>query len=208
MVPSEFVNFFIASTGAAAALAGLLFVAVSLAPERIVTLQAPVERQAVAGSAFTALITAFFLSIAALIPHFNLGTFVVPFSCVSLLTTLFQAWALLRPFKSWPSFLRRAIMVLLSLFLYGSALWQGVGLITNPNQVGFVYGVLSVLMGCFGLGLIRAWELLGARRYGLSGWLNPIRDVDERESFSRADNADAASRLLPADDGVPRSQPQ
>jgi hypothetical protein len=61
VVPPEFLNFFTASTGAGAALVGLLFVAVSLAPEQIVTLQAPVERQAVAGSAFTALINAFFI---------------------------------------------------------------------------------------------------------------------------------------------------
>jgi hypothetical protein len=34
MVPPEFANFFIASASAGAALVGLLFVAVSLAPER------------------------------------------------------------------------------------------------------------------------------------------------------------------------------
>ena len=104
MVPSEFVSFFIASTGAAAALAGLLFVAVSLAPEQIVTRQAPVERQAVAGSAFTALINAFFISLVALIPHFNFGTLIVPFSFVSLLTSLFQAWTLLETIQELAEF--------------------------------------------------------------------------------------------------------
>src|SRR5881275_1355280 len=93
MVPPEFLNFFIASTGAGAALVGLLFVAVSLAPEHIVTRQAPVERQAVAGSAFTALINAFFISLAALIPHFDFGTVIVPFSLLCLLTSLIQAWS-------------------------------------------------------------------------------------------------------------------
>ncbi len=58
VVPPEYANFFIASAGAGAALVGLLFVAVSLAPEQIVARRAPVERQAAAGSAFTALITA------------------------------------------------------------------------------------------------------------------------------------------------------
>jgi hypothetical protein len=29
--------------------------------------------------------------------------------------------------------------------------------------------------------LVRAWELLGARRYGLLGWLNPLRDTDNME---------------------------
>lgn len=208
MVPSEFASFFITSTGAAAALAGLLFVAVSLAPEQTVTRRAPVERQAVAGSAFTALLNAFFISLAALIPHFNFGTLIVPFSVVSLLSSLFQAWTLLRPFKSWPSFLRRALMVFLSLGLYGSELRQGIGLITTPTQVAFVYGMLFLLLGIFALGLTRAWELLGAQRYGLGSWLNPLRDVDERESFSRTDTADATSRPLPSDDDVSQSHPQ
>ena len=194
MVPPEFLNFFIASTGAGAALVGLLFVAVSLAPEQIVTHRAPVERQAVAGSAFTALINAFFISLVALIPHFNLGTLIVPFSTLSLLTSLIQAWSLLRPRKGWQSFLRRAILVCISLGLYGLELWTAVGLITNPTQVGFVYGLLFVLLGIFVLGLTRAWELLGAHRYGLGGWLNPLQDVHDSGPFSRAEASDSASR--------------
>jgi hypothetical protein len=181
VVPLEFQSFFIASAGAAAALAGLLFVAASLAPEQSVTRRAPVERQAVAGSAFTALINAFFISLAALVPHYNFGTFIVPISAVSLVTSLFQAWSLLRPRKGWASFLRRVIMVVVSLGLYVLQLRQGIGLIAEPAQVGFVYGMLFLLMGTFALGLIRAWELLGAQRYGLGGWLNPLRDVGEEE---------------------------
>lgn len=186
MVPPEFLNFFGASTGAGAALVGLLFVAVSLAPEQIVTRRAPLERRAVAGSAFTALINAFFISLVALIPHFNFGTLIVPISSLSLLTSLLQAWSLLRLRKGWQSLLRRAILVCLSLGLYGLELRNGVGLITDPTQVGFVYGLLLTLLGIFAIGLTRAWELLGAHRYGLGGWLNPLQDVLESESASQA----------------------
>ena len=208
MVPSEFLNFFIASTGAGAALVGLLFVAVSIAPEQMVTRRAPVERQTVAGSAFTALINAFFISLVALIPHFNLGTLIVPFSSLSLLTSLIQACSLLRPLKGWQSFLRRAIPVCLSLGLYGLELRTAVALITNPTQVGFVYGLLFVLLGIFVLGLTSAWELLGAHRYGLGGWLNPLQDVHNSESFSRAGTSDSASGPPPADEVAPRSPSQ
>jgi len=208
VVPPEFLNFFMASTGAGAALVGLLFVAVSLAPEQIVTRRAPVERQAVAGSAFTALINAFFISLVALIPHFNFGTLIVPFSSLSLLTSLFQAWSLLRPRKSWQSFLRRAFLVCLSLGLYGLELSNAVGLITDPTEVGFVYGLLFVLLGIFVLGLTRAWELLGAHRYGLGGWLNPLQDVHDSEPFSRAGTSDSASGPPPTDEVAPRSPSQ
>jgi hypothetical protein len=208
MVPPEFLNFFTASTGAGAALVGLLFVAVSLAPEQIVTRRAPVERRAVAGSAFTALINAFFISLVALIPHFNFGTLILPISSLSLLTSLLQAWSLLRPRKGWQSFLRRAMLVCLSLGLYGLEMRNGVGLITDPTQVGFVYGLLFVLLGIFVLGLTRAWELLGAHRYGLGGWLNPLQDVHDSEPFSRADIADSASGIHPTDEAAPRSPSQ
>ena len=189
MVPSEFFNFFMASTGAGAALVGLLFVAVSLAPEQMVTPQAPVERRAVAGSAFTALINAFFISLVALIPHFNFGTLIVTVSLFSLLTSLFQAWSLLRLRKGWQSFLRRAVLVFLSVGLYGLELRDGVGLIFAPTQAGFVYELLFVLLGAFTLGLTRAWELLGAQRYGFGGWLSPLQDVSNSEPSPRVAHA-------------------
>jgi len=189
MLPPGFLNFFTASTGAGAALVGLLFVAISLAPGQMVTRQAPVERRAVAGSAFTALINAFFISLVALIPHFNFGTLIVIVSLLSLLTSVFQAWSLLRLRKGWQSFLRRAVLVFLSVGLYGLELRDGVGLIIASTQVGFVYELLFVLLGAFALGLTRAWELLGAQRYGFGGWLSPLQDVLSGEPSSPIANA-------------------
>ena len=209
MVPPEFANFFIASASAGGALVGLLFVAVSIAPEQIVAAQAPVERQAVAGSAFTALMNAFFISLFALIPHFNIGFVIMPFTFVCLLTSLIQAWRLLRRTNNWLSLLRRAFLVLISVALYGLELWNGFQLFTDPSQPGNVYGLLSCLLGAFAIGLIRAWELLGARRYGLLGWLNPLHDLSDTESFSRARNSHVTAADHPTiDEASPRSPTQ
>lgn len=207
MVPPEFANFFIASAGAGAALVGLLFVAVSLAPEQIVTRGAPVERQAVAGSAFTALVNTFFISLVALIPHFNVGSIIVPLSSLCLLTSLIQAWQLLRLRKGWLSLLRGEFLVLLSFALYGLELVNAFQLINDPTQVGFVYGLLFTLLGVFVLGLTRAWELLGVQ-WGLFGWLNPLRDVQDTGSLSRAGNAHAAVEQPTTDDAALHSPPQ
>ena len=84
MVPEAFHDYFVASTGAGAALVGLLFVAVSIAPERTVMSGAPVERQAVATSAYTALLNAFFLSLVALLPQTNLGWAALVLSLIGL----------------------------------------------------------------------------------------------------------------------------
>ena len=205
MVPPAFANFFIASASAGAALVGLLFVAVSLAPEQIVTRQAPQERQAVAGSAFTALINAFFLSLTALIPNINFGFAVVTLSSFCLLTSLIQAWPLLRRRKGWLSFLRRAFLIALSIGLYGIELLNGEQLLAAPTKVGIVYGLASCLIGAFGIGLVRAWELLGAQRYGLMGWLSPLRDVPDTESFSHTANSHTADEHSPIDEATPRS---
>ena len=70
MVPETFNNFFLASAGIGATLVGLIFVAVSIAPEHNVQANAPIERQAMAASSFTALLNAFFISFGALIPGF------------------------------------------------------------------------------------------------------------------------------------------
>src|SRR5216684_6625106 len=96
MVPEAFHDYFVASTGAGAALVGLLFVAVSIAPERTVMSGAPVERQAVATSAYTALLNAFFLSLVALLPQTNLGSAALPLSVIGLANQCFLAWDLFR----------------------------------------------------------------------------------------------------------------
>ena len=142
-----------------------------------------------------------------LIPHLNLGTIIVPFICLCLVTTLIQAWQLLRLRKGWQSFLRRAFLVALSLFIYGLELLDALHLGTGPSQVGDLYGLIFVLVGVFALGLIRAWELLGTHRYGFFGWLNPLRDVNETELFSPAGNAHAAVGHPTTDEDVPSSPP-
>ena len=204
MVPPEFANFFIASAGAAAALIGLLFVAVSLAPEQTVTRRAPMERQAVTGSAFTALINAFFLSLFALMPHFIFGTAIVPFSSLCLLTSLIQAWHLLRLHKGGRSLLRRAFLVVLSVGLYGFELVNGVQLLTPLAQPAIVFELLWCVIGAFSIGIVRAWELLGAERYGLLGWLSPLRDLTDSEPVPPVRNTLAPVEYRVPDDATPQ----
>jgi hypothetical protein len=81
----QFTSFFVASAGAGAALVGLLFVAISVNPGRNAGPSAPPERQAVAASAFTALINAFFFSLAALIAADSLGAIAITVSIFSII---------------------------------------------------------------------------------------------------------------------------
>ncbi|TMF37881.1 MAG: hypothetical protein E6I30_03370 [Chloroflexi bacterium] len=68
MVPAEFESFFVTSATVSSALIGLLFVSISINPQRIFGPNAESARQAQALSAFSALANIFFISLAALIP--------------------------------------------------------------------------------------------------------------------------------------------
>jgi membrane associated rhomboid family serine protease len=63
MLPAAYIPFFAASIGASGALIGLLFIAISIAPERTVGTMATPERAAVAGAAFTARSNVFFIAL-------------------------------------------------------------------------------------------------------------------------------------------------
>ena len=178
MVPPALSNYFLATAGAGAALIGLLFVAVSIAPEQIATRRAPLERQAVAASTFTALVNAFFISLGALIPG-SLGWIALLMSSLGLLNSLTLGGHLLRHPKNWQNFLRRVFLILISLAIYGDECYHALRLTITSSAVGSAYTLAGLLLAVYGVGLIRAWELLGVNRFGVLSWLNPLHDVNE-----------------------------
>jgi hypothetical protein len=215
MVPAGFMNFFLAMAGADAALLGLLFVAVSISPERTFGHGAAPERQGVAVNAFTALIVAFFVSMSALLPGNNVGGTSVFTAAVGLFTSARLGIQLvrfhvrshsrtqphLRTQPLWLRLLRALVIVIGSLVLYGYLFAASAQLLRQPNDVHAVAAVAALVMVCCGLGLFRAWELLGAPRQGVMSWLNPLHDSDEPAMPA----AEAPS--MPVDAGVPVAQP-
>src|SRR5215467_5789083 len=127
MVPSSFQNFFVASTGAGAALVGLLFVAVSIAPQRTVMHTAPVEKQVLATSTFTAMLNAFFISLVALVPGINLGIITVIMGTLAFVNSLTLGWHFLqrRDASKGTNRLSALILVVFGLGLYGFEISQG-----------------------------------------------------------------------------------
>jgi hypothetical protein len=194
VVPAEFKDFFLASAGAAAALIGLLFVAVSVAPERTLTPNAPMERKAVAASVFGALLNAFFISLAALVPLVNLGWVALVMALIGLANSLNIGWPLLRGRGGWRRALRRTFLVIVSLFIYVYQLAYALPLIRDPTDLGALYVLTWLVIAVFGVGIVRAWELLGAQRFGLLARLSPLHDVDEPAPESHAAHHSAKAR--------------
>ena len=162
---AEFETFFLASSGASAALIGLLFVAVSIAPEKVFGSDAEAVRQAQALSAFTALANAFFISMASLIPDVRIGIVVTIVAFASAMQTL----ALLTLVKHWraQSIVYRGVVLFLgSALIYALELAVGIQLWVAPGNRGSLDGLLELILGAYAIGLGRAWELLGAPRSG------------------------------------------
>lgn len=87
MVPAANMTFFTDSAAAAGALIGLLFVAISLRTESVFGDYAPISGRALAGSSFTALVNAFFISLMASIPDVSLGIVVIVLAILALYNT-------------------------------------------------------------------------------------------------------------------------
>jgi hypothetical protein len=161
VIPAAYSNFLIASTQASAALIGLLFVSVSIAPERVFGPQAEAERQALALSSFTALANAFFISFGSLIPDLPIGLLVVIAGAVCMSQTL----ALLGLFPKWRherTLIRSLGLFAISAAIYGYEIAIGVRLISTPTDAGALTVLLQLLLGGYTIGLARAWQLLGA----------------------------------------------
>src|SRR5215468_6342455 len=83
----SYTTFFLGSTGVAGALTGLLFVSVSIAPERLRGEHASVEQQTIAATAFTALVDALWISLFALRPGNNIPTASLVLGLIGLTST-------------------------------------------------------------------------------------------------------------------------
>src|SRR5260370_3413621 len=159
MVTTDLQPFFTASVAASSALIGLLFVSVSVAPERVFGDQSDVVRQAQALSAFTALANVFFISLMALIPGVLFGLVVTTVTIPAALQTL-ALLGLARQWRRLHRVLRGAFLLLASATIYGYEFALGIGMWRNPSSRGLVVNLAFVLIGAHAIGLGRAWELL------------------------------------------------
>jgi hypothetical protein len=203
MVPSSFGNYFVAMASAGGALIGLLFVAVSIRPERIFGSGAQAQQQAVAANAFSALVNAFFISAAGLIPdHGVIGPTTLVMAIMGILSAVSLAARTVRAEwrrgRHWLTFGRILFMIGVSLAIYAIEINNAVTLIRNPRDTDAVYTLAALVLAVYGIGLIRAWELLGAPRSGVSGWLNPLRDLEDDEERAEADAGRAAAQTSTA----------
>ncbi len=146
---------FAASVGAAAALIGLLFVAVSIAPDRVFGANAEADRRNDAQRAFVALGNVFFVSLVALMPAGTLSA-IEWIAASAMLQTARAAFGTVRRegWRSWPH------LGVISFAVYAFELYSAQAAKTHPDSdLNLVY----IVLGLYGYALGTSWGLLGAK---------------------------------------------
>ena len=156
MVPDSFIAYFTGAATAAGALIGLLFVAITLRPESVTGTGALAKTQAIAVSAFTALVNAFFVSLIALVPSTNLGYTAV----IMALGGLYSTFRLHRSLGKGESAL---LQLVLATAAFLTQLVTGAFLIASPDRQSLVYTLAYVVVAAFAAALTRAWSLIQGR---------------------------------------------
>ena len=194
MQTPDFTTFFLASAGAGAALVGLLFVAVSVNPGRNAGPNAPPERQAVAASAYTALINAFFISLVSLIGADSLGGVAIVVGAVSLIATVRLVGDLFPPHLSRWIYVRHVGFLAIGVFVYGLQIVYGWQYLSHGDNADYAYNIAYLVIAAYGVGLTRAWQLLGAKRRSVFfSWFSPLNDLEEPQARAVAQSDNAGS---------------
>jgi hypothetical protein len=163
-------NFFIASTGASAAILGLLVVAVSVVNADDANPTTRELRTVLAGSAFVALVDIFFVSIVALTG----GSVVLALSSLAMAIVGLLATSQLIPrARRAGNFSRgsrsrqlNVAFAAISIGSYSAQLGLAVALLANTQSSALQRALVLVIVAFYGSALGRAWEVTGITRRG------------------------------------------
>ncbi len=160
---ASYYPFFGGAATVAGALIGLLFVALSLSPERLRD-AGSIEHQAIAATAFTALVDALFISLIGLQPGSGLQYGAVILGALGLSSTVgltLRLWRnrhLAHLSNRWPFFL----VVIMA--VYAAQLVTG---LLPETPAGAADRTATFVYVMFGVGIARAWQLLGLKAGGI-----------------------------------------
>jgi hypothetical protein len=168
VVPADIHDFFVASAGVAGALIGLLFVAISVAADRLATESAGQLHRIRAYAALVAFTNALAVSLFAMIPGEQIGTTALVVAIVGLLFVAAALISLIRLRQVRWSAGRDALFLVGLAVVLVFELLAGIDVIGNPRDSGSVNEIAILVSVCFLIGIARAWELIGGPSIGIT----------------------------------------
>jgi hypothetical protein len=169
MVPEDIRDFFVASAGVAGALIGLLFVAISVSSERLSREEAGGQVHRIrAFAAFTAFTNALAVSLFSLVPGEKIGPTSVSVAASGLVFVAAALLSLIRQRLVRWAIIRDALFLVGLAVVFVLQLIEGVGIIADPGNSGNVNTIAILVICCFLVGIIRAWELIGGPSIGFT----------------------------------------
>ena len=167
MVTGAYRDLFVAIAGAAGALTGLLFVALSVAPRPRAGQQPDVIRQVRAGAALLAFTNALSVSLFGLVPHNEIGYPAVVVGVGGLLFTLGGVRSILADPAARRRIRSQLGLIVLLLGVFGFEIGAGIDSIIAPHTDAPIDIIGNVLAASLLIGVARSWELVGDRDTGI-----------------------------------------
>ena len=183
VVPDGLRDFFVASAGVAGALIGLLFVAVTVASERLARAEKGGQLYRIrASAALTSFTNALVVSLLALVPRQTIGPTAVAVAGAGLLFITASLLSLIRLRQVHWRALRDVLFLVGLMITFVVQLIQGIQVILRPDDSRAVNTIMLLVVICFLIGIDRAWELVGGPTIGISQEVAALVRNHERDA--------------------------
>jgi hypothetical protein len=180
----------VAIAGAAGALTGLLFVALSVAPRPRMAQHPDVIRQVRAAAALLAFTNALAVSLFGLVPNNVIGYPAAAFGVGGILFTLGGLRSMLGDPAARSRVRGQIGLVMLLLAAFGVEIGAGILDIAHPYSHVPLDVIGNVLAGSLLIGVARSWELVGDRDTGITASILALTGHDRHLGGSVANSAD------------------